>query len=173
MSRINQSLSMWLFIFPVIAWTIFSCDDGRLYETNHEFVKRNWVVTEIPTFEFVIPDSTSEYNLYFNVRNSLDYPYARIFVNYQLSDSTGAEISKKLVGNNLFDQKTGKPQGESGLGDVYDHQFSLLTQFRFKSAGKYSIRLSQFMRQDTLPGVLAVGIRVEKYTPGSQGSSKK
>jgi len=133
-----------------------------LYEQNHEFPKRTWLASYEPAFEFNVPDTLATYTLYCNVRNSLDYPFSRIFVNYQLIDSTGQEVSRNLVSNFLFDQKTGRPAGESGLGDLYDHRFPLLEHFRFRTGGKYTVRLSQFMRLDTLSGVLAVGLRVEK-----------
>ncbi len=141
---------------------LISCDSNRLYEDNVEFADRSWKVIEEPRFEFSVSDTTTRYNLYYNIRNSLDYPYARIFITWHLYDSTGKELSKKLIYNDLFDQKTGRPFGESGLGDLYDHRFSILNQLRFPSTGKYSIKLDQLMRQDTLKGVIAVGVRVEK-----------
>jgi gliding motility-associated lipoprotein GldH len=67
----------------------------------------------------------------------------------------------------LFDAKTGKPFGKSGIGDLYDHQFLLLQDYQFITAGKYHLELEQFMRQDTLPGILAVGVRVEKAKPAN------
>lgn len=100
--------------------------------------------------------------MYFNIRNTLDYPYSRLFTEYVLFDSANTKIAGKLVGNYLFDQKTGNPMGRSGLGDVYDHQFPLLENFSFGKAGHYKIRFEQFNRQDTLAGVLAVGVRVER-----------
>lgn len=126
------------------------------------------MVQEEPVFEFNIPDSAQTYSLYYNVRNSLDYPYARIFVTYALYDSTGKELSKKLVYHDLFDEKSGRPFGESGLGDLYDHRFPLLTKYHFPNRGKYAVKLTQFMRKDTLQGVLAVGVRVEREVPDSQ-----
>ncbi len=141
---------------------LISCDNNRIYENNLEFEDRSWKVTEEPRFEFNIADTTLRYNLYYNVRNSLTYPYARIFITYHLYDSIGRELSKKLVYNDLFDQKTGRPLGESGLGDLYDHQFPILKQHRFYVSGKYSVKLDQYMRQDTLQGVIAVGVRLEK-----------
>lgn len=139
-----------------------ACDSNRLYETNVEFKNRSWNVSEKVSVEFEISDTVEHYNLYFNVRNSLDYPYSRIFVNYNLQDPTGMELAKKMIGENLFDQKTGEPFGQSGIGDLYDHQFPLLTDYVFHKTGKYKITFEQFMRQDTLQGVLAVGARVEK-----------
>jgi gliding motility-associated lipoprotein GldH len=145
----------------LLAIVLISCDNSRVYEVNHDFNELTWKITETPEFEFIIKDLGKRYNIYYNVRNSLDYPYARLFVNYSLRDSTGVELSKKMVSEFLFDQKTGQPLGSSGLGDVYDHRFPLLKEFEFKQQGKYKITLEQFMRMDTLSGILAVGARVE------------
>ncbi len=137
------------------------CDSNRVFEEYTEFSDRTWKINNQASFEFEIRDTTKKYNLYYNVRNSLDYPFARLFVQYALLDSSGTELSKKLVSNFLFDQKTGRPLGRSGLGDVYDNQFILLENQEFKSPGIYKIQLEQFNRQDSLRGILAVGLRVE------------
>ena len=152
------------FGFTVIIVLFLSCDDGRVYEKNIDFNSRNWLVSEKPEFEFEILDTLEAYNLYCNVRNSLDYPYARLFVTYYLQDSSGVLVEKKLVRRLLFDDKTGEPQGESGLGDLYDHQIPMRMNYRFPHSGKYKISFEQFMRTDTLSGILAVGLRLEKAT---------
>ncbi len=148
-----------------IGSTIFSCETNRVYETNHDFEDRSWKVNEPQEFEFRIDDTGKKYNLYYNIRNSLDYPYSRIFVTYHLQDSVGNELQSKLNTQDLFDQKTGTPFGTSGLGDLYDHRFPLLSNHEFKFQGKYKLKLEQSTRQDTLKGVLAVGIRVETVQP--------
>jgi len=55
-----------------------------VYENNLEFSDRTWKVTEEPRFEFTVPNPADRYNLYYNVRNSLDFPYARMFVTWHL-----------------------------------------------------------------------------------------
>lgn len=139
-----------------------SCDENRVYEMNQDFPDRHWLVNEKPEFEFLINDTDVRYNLYCNVRNEVSYPYARLFYNWHLADSTGNELRTNLDVQFLFDKKTGEPFGRSGLGDVYDHQFPLLQDFEFRKPGKYKIQFEQFMRMDTLPGILAVGVRVER-----------
>jgi gliding motility-associated lipoprotein GldH len=146
----------------IVYCLLFSCDSNRVYEDNVEFKDRTWKISEPAQLEFDILDTTKRYNLYMDVRNSLDYPYSRLFVNYNLIDPTGAEVSKKMITEYLFDQKSGKPNGNSGLGDVYDHQFLFLQKHSFSKIGKYKVKFEQFMRQDTLQGVLAVGLRVEQ-----------
>ena len=138
------------------------CDSQRVFEDNTEFRERNWKINEPVQFEFQISDASTKYNILMNIRNSLDYPYARIFVKYDLRKLGCTSLGKKMVAEYLGDQKTGKPFGTSGIGDVYDHQFLILKNYSFEKAGAYKMKLNQFMRMDTIPGILAVGIRVEK-----------
>lgn len=148
-------------IVLVIALALYSCDESRVYEKQTDF-NRVWITSDKPSFEFEIKNHTEPYNLYYTVRNSLDFPFSRIFITYTLTDSSGLEMKKDLIAGNLFDQKTGEPFGSSGLGDLYDHRFPLLMNYKFERPGVYSISLEQFTRKDTLEGVLAVGVRVEK-----------
>lgn len=140
-----------------------ACDSSRIYEKNHDFTQRWWIATEQPEFDFEITDYTQPCNLYFNVRNESVYPYANLYVTWHLLDSTGNELHQKLFTNFLFDKKTGKPLGQSGIGDIYDHRFLLLGNHVFPYNGQYTLRFEQFMRTDTLKGILAVGVRVERH----------
>lgn len=144
------------------ALVLAGCDDTRLYETNHDFANQYWTVQDTPAFQFTVKDTVQSYNLYCNLRNSVSYPYARIFISYALLDSSGTEVKRELINGYLFDKKTGEPLGTSGLGDIYDQQLPLLMNYSFTHPGNYSIRFEQFMRTDTLQGVLAVGLRVER-----------
>lgn len=141
---------------------LFSCDSERVYEQNINLEERYWRVDQPMVFDFNIEDTSQSYNLYYNVRNSLEYPYARLFVQYTLADSLGTPLDKKLNAQFLFDQKTGKPFGQSGIGDVFDHQFLIIGKQVFKQPGKYQLKIEQYNRQDTLRGILAVGFRLEK-----------
>ncbi|HZY81184.1 MAG TPA: gliding motility lipoprotein GldH, partial [Cyclobacteriaceae bacterium] len=147
-------------VFISVAALLSSCDNSRVFEDNKDFSKRAWTLGDTVAFEFSIPEPTANYNLLCNIRNTLDYPYSRIFVNYTLEDSTHRVLVTKLVSDYLFDVKTGEPHGNSGIGDIYDHRFSL--ESRKLTAGKYFVKLQQYMRTDTLQGVLAAGVRVEK-----------
>jgi gliding motility-associated lipoprotein GldH len=150
-----------IFCAAAITVMIVGCDSNRVFEKNVEFKDRTWGIAAPANFEFQIGDTTKKYNLLMDVRNSIEYPYARLFVNYDLK-SDSASLTKKLISVYLFDQKTGKPFGTSGIGDIYDHRFPILENYSFRKAGIYQISFQQFMRQDTIPGVLAIGLRVEE-----------
>ncbi|UII27808.1 gliding motility lipoprotein GldH [Fulvivirga maritima] len=140
-----------------------ACDENRIYEKNKTFENKEWLADSTQAFDFKIKDTTLTYNLYYNIRNTISYPFQNIYVQYTLKDSTDKELDSQLINNDLFDPKTGKPYGD-GLGDVFDHQFPILKNYSFDQAGKYTITLQQFMRRDTLPDIIATGIRLEKVT---------
>ena len=144
-----------------LASLLSSCDTSRVYEKNKDFERRAWLVGDTARFLFEIPEGNVQYNIHCNIRNSIDYKWQRIFVNFELADSSGHVLSSKLVSTYLFEPKTGKPYGRSGLGDIYDHRFPLLNAYALKP-GRYAITLQQLMRTDTLGGILAAGVRVER-----------
>ncbi len=139
-----------------------SCDSTRLFEENKDLNDNQWVQKDTAVFSFTIRDIGKPYNIYCNLRNTSDYPYARFFFNYSIKDSTGAVLSSDLKSVYLFDAKTGKPFGTTGIGDVFDHRVSLLENYLFKYNGRYTISLDQQMRLDTLAGISSVGFRLEE-----------
>lgn len=149
----------------VLLVVLFSCDAARVFEQQVDFESQAWMVNEVPQFEFEILDHTKDYNIYCTVRNSLEFPFSRLFVTYYLRDSLHNQLRSELVSAYLFDQKTGRPNGSSGLGDLFDHRIELVTHYHFDRPGKYAISLKQFNRKDTLQGVLAVGIKVDVADP--------
>lgn len=148
-------------IFLSLLLGLWACDNSRVYEENIEMENKTWVADSALNFEFQIDDPEQAYNLYYNLRNSASYPFQNIYVIYTLKDTLGHQLDSMLVNKNLFHPKTGKPYG-SGLGDIFDHKFQLLQNYRFDKAGAYRLKLQQFMRRDSLPEILAVGVRVEK-----------
>jgi gliding motility-associated lipoprotein GldH len=143
---------------------LFSCDSTRVYEVNNELADQVWLADSVQQFRFNIYDTLLEYNLLCNIRNSNSYPFRNIYVQYSLADTTGKVMSSGLINYELFDASTGKPLG-NGFGDVYDHSFFLTEKVAFPYKGEYDLSITQYMRRDTLPDVLSVGLRVEQSTP--------
>ncbi len=140
-----------------------ACDPDRVYEENYTIEDNKWYIDTIPSFRFTIEDTTIPYNIYYNVRNALSYPFYNLYLTYYLMDEQGKQISARLQELTLLDPKTGKPLGD-GLGDIFDHRIIALQNYKFPKPGKYTMKVKQYMRQDPLPAIMSVGIRVEKAT---------
>lgn len=148
-------------MFSIIILAVACADPGRVYEKNIDFKQNLWLADSIASFEFEVTEVDSDYNLYYNVRNSISYPYHNLYVQYTLEDSLGNIQSKALQNMDLFDPVDGKPLG-SGLGDIFDHRILAIPNYQFQEPGWYRFKIQQFMRQDSLPLILSVGLRVEK-----------
>ncbi|MCJ8164004.1 gliding motility lipoprotein GldH [Pontibacter sp. E15-1] len=137
------------------------CDPNRVYEQNTVLPDGNWQIDNAPLFSFAIQDTAAVYDVYFNVRYSLQYEYYNLYLRHQLTGPDGTQLSASLHELLLMDPKTGKPLG-SGSSDTYDQQTLALKKVRFPKVGTYTLKLTQYMRRDPLPQVLAVGVRVAK-----------
>lgn len=154
-------------IWPVLAILIFiACDSNRLSEENIDFPKRVWSAKDIKRFDLSIADTELSYNLFFNVRNTSDYPHYNLYVQFVLENSRGIKLNSELINIELFDPKTGFPYGKSGLGDLFEHQENILENFTFPDSGHYVLSFQQFMRYDSLPEIASVGFRIEKVPEG-------
>jgi gliding motility-associated lipoprotein GldH len=142
-----------------------ACDPNRVYEDNTDLEANGepylWSVQTKPAFEFKIDDPAQLYNVYLNVRNASMYGYYNLYIKATLTGPAGPVGKPMLHQMILMDPKTGEPRG-NGTGDIYDHQFLAMPRQRFPQAGTYRLRLEQYMRQDVLPGIMSVGVRVEK-----------
>ncbi|PRY16323.1 gliding motility-associated lipoprotein GldH [Pontibacter ummariensis] len=154
----HKFLGMWAAAFLLL---LASCDPARVYEQNVDLPEGNWAIDNVPAFEFEIQDTTQVYDVYFNVRYNLQYDYYNLYVRHQLLGPDSILLSSQLHELLLMDSKTGKPLGD-GSSDIYDLQVLALNDVTFKKAGQYKLMLTQYMRRDPLPNVLAVGARVAK-----------
>lgn len=151
------------FLFAVIIFNFLgfvSCNSDMLYEENIDIEDKTWLANDTLDFSLKIEDKANVYNVYYNIRNTITYPYQNLYVNYTLQNPEGDTIRKDLINMTLFDPKTGKPFG-NGLGDIFSHQFKVISQYQFPDTGTYHFKLNQFMRRDSLPEIISVGVSVE------------
>ena len=138
-----------------------SCDPARVYEQNVDLPEGNWAIDNAPVFEFEIADTTQLYTVSVNLRYNLEYDFYNLYLQHELTGPGGKKLSGKLHEILLMDAKTGKPLGK-GSSDTFDLQQPLLENVSFPEAGKYKLKITQYMRRDPLPNIQAVGIRVAK-----------
>ncbi|MCC2546856.1 gliding motility lipoprotein GldH [Hymenobacter sp. BT175] len=150
-----------LLLLAVLLLSLPACDPNGVYEKNIDFDEYTWGVQVKPAFTFEIQDTTQRYDVYFNVRNASAYGYYNLYLKHTLTGPDQKPISQLLHHMLLMDPQTGEPRGD-GTGDIFDHSFLALRNQQFRQAGTYKIVLEQYMRQEQLPGIMAVGVRVTK-----------
>jgi gliding motility-associated lipoprotein GldH len=148
-------------LLPVLALLLAACNSNVVFNDNVDIKDGNWFVRQVPSFGFDIPDASARYNVYYNLRNGRAYPYYNLYLTRYLYDGRGKLLEKRLDQLFLADATTGKPLG-TGLGDLFDHKVLAMKAYRFPAAGRYTLKIEQYMRQNPLPDVYSVGVSVEK-----------
>ena len=151
----------WAFVIGFLS-LLTACDPNQVFEQNTDFPNYSWDVQQKPAFTFTIQDTTASYDVFFNVRYASAYGFYNLYMKHTLTGPGGAVGKPLLHQVLLLNPKTGEPKG-SGTGDIYDIQFLALPKQHFAKAGNYTLTLEQYMRQDQLPGLMAVGVRVAKH----------
>ncbi len=139
---------------------IIGCNSNSIFEEKKDFSEGYWVFNNPAEFEFDVVEDNRSYNFLFSIRNTSKYQYRNIYLQYYLEDSTGRLLSKELKNVQLFHPKTGIPLGQ-GLGDLFDLERTFLEDYQIENKGKYKLRIDQFMRQDSLPEILSIGLKVQ------------
>ncbi len=141
-----------------------SCNSDRIYEENVDLQNKTWLASDSVQFSFRIEEPHKKYDIFYNVRNTVAYPYQNLYIHYYLKNHQGDTLNNDLMNIVLFDPKTGEPFG-NGLGDIFSHQYRIIPEFQFPDTGAYSLQLKQFMRRDSLPELLSIGISIKEAVP--------
>ncbi len=114
-------------------------------------------------FDFNIKDAQNPKNIIFVVRNNNDYPYSniRLIVNF-------LDKKTKIKSTDTLNYILAKPSGEwlgKGFGDTKEILFQYKLNYKFPGNGDYSIGIVQAMRNDNLPGIEDIGVKLETAQP--------
>lgn len=126
-------------------------------------IDNKWSKKAEQKFKLKITDPQSPKNIIFVVRNNNQYPYSniRFIVNFKNSDSKTSEVD-------TLNYILAKPNGEwlgTGFGETKETLFQYRTNYKFPKKGTYEVGVMQAMRNDNLPGIEDLGIKVETAKP--------
>lgn len=127
-------------------------------------INNKWSKKAEQKFKLEITDSQNPKNIIFVVRNNNDYPYSniRFIVNFKNPKKS------KTAQVDTLNYILAKPNGEwlgTGFGETKETLFQYRTNYKFPEKGTYEIGVTQAMRNDDLPGIEDVGIKVETAKP--------
>jgi gliding motility-associated lipoprotein GldH len=153
-------------LFCTLCLALEACQQGVVYQQVHTLPGSIFYRDSSIHFSFPIADSIQAYDIYMLVAYTPTYPYQNLYINYTLQDKNTCPLATALHQSVLFDPKTGKPLGK-GWGENKYIELLLLKNYNFAQPNAYSLILTQFMRQEALPGIHQVGIKICK-TPLAQ-----
>lgn len=150
-----------LIVVFILFLSLNSCQnkDEKVLINN---VGQQWKKNDVQKFDFDINDAQNQKNMMFVVRNNNDYPYS----NLRLIASI--EYNKKNISTDTLNFVLAKPNGEwigTGFGDTKEIIFQYKLNYKFPQNGNYSVKVVQAMRNNQLPGIEDIGIKIQNLKP--------
>lgn len=145
-----------------VLFFLASCrkDSEQVFINN---LNGKWGAKAEQKFDFKITDAQNPKNIIFVVRNNNDYPYSNIRLIVNLLDGQTKKKSTDTL-NYILAEPNGTWLGK-GFGDTKEILFQYKLNYKFPANGDYSIGIIQAMRNNNLPGIEDIGIKIETTQP--------
>ncbi len=129
----------------------------QLYEKLQNIKGAKWETNQTKEFIFNITDTTKLYNIYAVIRHTDLYPYKNLWL--KIGVQQGNDSTQYL--NFELPIATDEAWLGTGMNDVFERRISLFGRPRGLKKGPVKFTLQQIMRQNPLPEIMQVGLRVE------------
>jgi len=145
--------------FFVLILSLSACGPNYLFEEEKDIPKGQWAYRDTLDFKFNVTDTTAVYNILVDFEYADSFPNQNIYVKFYTRFPDGKRLSTPLSFD--FFDPVGNPSGKCS-GGTCSAQIAIQQNAFFEKPGEYLITLEQFGRQDPMPGIISVGLSVEK-----------
>lgn len=143
---------------------LLSCNSNEVY-SDFVALPNHWPIDQTIAFSVPEMDSTSSYNLFFNIRNTHEFKYSNLFLIAAIHFPHGKVVKDTL------EYQMANPDGTwLGTGNrIKENKLWYKEGIRFFEQGVYEVKIRHAMRNNAsikgvteLEGITDVGIIIEK-----------
>ncbi|MDC8005024.1 gliding motility lipoprotein GldH [Aureisphaera galaxeae] len=147
---------------------LFTACDSQIVVSEMRDLPGNWHKDEVMEFQIPALDSLKQYNVFFHLRNTNDYPFNNIFLIASMEFPHGKTITDTLEYRMAAADGTwlGK-----GIGSVKESKLWYKEDVTFFEEGEYKLTVSHAVRNNgevhgvtQLEGITEVGYSIEEAT---------
>lgn len=118
-----------------------------------------WAYTDTLNFNFTITDTVARYNFYLDFEHSDTFPFQNVYLKLYTRFPDGHRLMK-IRSFDFFDNQGAAVDKCSG--NRCNLRAVLQENAFFKATGDYVLTVAQHTRRESLPGVISVGLALEK-----------
>ena len=159
MTEIEKGKYGVIFGLLLLLFCVSACDTKTIYDENLTIPEEAWCSTMPAYFMVDVADTLTYNTLYLTVSNTVNYKYQNIYFFVTLLLPNG-QVARDTVNCDLANDY-GEWYGK-GMGKTKTLQFPYRTNFLFPYTGTYKFYIEQAMRDDTLKGIKAIGLKIEQ-----------
>ena len=143
----------------VFIFLLCSCGKTKVFEKFEKFDDNEWIMNKTVKFDVPIEDTAAIYNVYVPVRHTDNYPFDGLLINVSYDSPNGESHSKNYKLS--FRDAGGKFKGDVS-GDIWDEKNVIMEKAKFNAVGTYKFEIIDDMPKTPTPGIMEVGLTVEK-----------
>jgi len=143
----------------LILFVLHSCSPRKVFEQRHTFENMQWNRFKSVYFEFDISDTKSLYDLSLSLRHHTVYPEPDLQITIAIYTPSGERRLKDVI---LQVRNADGTFKSSGMGDLWDIEQPIYEGYTFNEKGHYKVEIENRMSKLDTPGVMELGLRVEK-----------
>ncbi len=152
----NRTLKFRTVVVCLLSSLFFSCTKEALYDQCQPIENALWEKNKEYYFSFQVTDISMPYDVTLEIRNNNLYPFQNLWVFCSEEQPIGP-LKRDTIECMLADDY-GKWHGK-GIS-LFQSSFPVRKKFTFPHTGQYTFSVRQGMRNDSLPGIQEIGIRV-------------
>lgn len=152
----NRTLKFRTVVVCLLSSLFFSCTKEVLYDQYQPIENALWEKNKEYYFSFQVTDISMPYDVTLEIRNNNLYPFQNLWVFCSEEQPIGP-LKRDTIECMLADDY-GKWHGK-GIS-LFQSSFPVRKKFTFPHTGQYTFSVRQGMRNDSLPGIQEIGIRV-------------
>lgn len=135
-----------------------SCSRDRvIYEEVYNVEGGTWKHGQLHNFEFEVSDTSANYRLLLYLEFAIDYRWQNFYT--QITTTFPGDSVRSDVLSLELASKSGEWFGNCN-GEECNLTIPLQENVRFHQQGRYSIAFDQYMREDVLDGIHAIGLKL-------------
>jgi gliding motility-associated lipoprotein GldH len=151
---IKKNLPLLLSLFFCV-----SCDTQTIYNEILSIPEGAWHSTMPAYFDVEVSDTLTYNTIYLQISNTVSYKYQNIYLFVTVFLPNG-QVARDTVNCDLANNY-GEWYGK-GIGSTKTLHLPYRTNFLFPYTGLYKFYIEQAMRDDTLKGIKAIGLKISK-----------
>lgn len=143
----------------LLGMVLYSCDNDYLVNQSQSIPNECWLVEDTLVFPFKISDTIKAYDLYINLRHSVDYSYQNLFV------FVSTYFPENPMRRDTIEFVLASPKGEwlgEGFGRLKYNTIAVRKGLIFPDTGSYQFVFRHAMRADSLLGIRDVGVQIKE-----------
>jgi len=138
---------------------LFSCGGKTIFNEKTKFENLQWNRFKELSYSWEIKDTTAVYDVIFDLRHHTVYPFDNLSITIALYSPSG---ERRVSDFHIPVKNTDGSFKAEGMGDLWDLEYVLFPDQKFKESGKYKIEIENRMDKLETPGVMEAGVRIRK-----------